>query len=491
MVNHLSKYLDLYGNQAELVNLGSMENTEFSSVNSMVWRLKFGQRIFSECGDPEKVLLRTFSIHTSANKNNRFYIAPPESARAVIIPDISDYDDGSILIKGCGLISRFAQGNRLRSEDRIFNGELELSEACYDFVYSQLLSKFGVLVADPVAVIDLNRIVNFGDFEERACLYVRLFRSSTRLSNLFYLTDQQVAHLLGQVRYQIGITYGLGRPLSFAEYVIYITHRLATAAAVYQDIGYTQDSLHYGQLTLAGELCDFGIGHFNIPENLFISNTVHPWFRFSRQPILFQNLIMRTHALKSEPDPVPLCKYSVTYSDQKYSLLEALRRVCPNADDIFRSLNIEKLFWGTFNAIRQENCKRGIREVAHHLLEAGLNWEPCEYSASKKMIRNYKERCEEISRAYAKQRGPWGVRKLTSQQKQIIWGKVCNAPLPIHDEEVGYVRVTSDSPTNYIDSLSDQVTYLPPKARILLQRRLIDFSNKNGSILEKLWRSVG
>jgi hypothetical protein len=275
-------------------------------------------------------------------------IAPPESGRSVLLEPISHPFFSEVLAKGIGPVERFIKNNKLRCSDYNFNGFLELSEACRDFINSEILHALGANIVRPLGIVEHNQLADFGKFQEWSCNYIRGFICQTRLSNLFDLSGDDCKVLIDHSIQCLSKAFNL-KTLDYSEYFYFVLDRLAKTSAIFQAAGYTQDSLHAGQITLAGESVDLGIGHFRIHEMTSESfqQVLHPWFRFERQPILFQNFLYRTHSLKSEPEPVELPLSSETRQKQE-SLLGVIRKFAPNSARKIELSNPVLQFWERF-----------------------------------------------------------------------------------------------------------------------------------------------
>jgi len=227
--------------------LGPMKNAELIMQHPAVNGLAIANDViltdpdFADQATSHKILgvlsLTNFASHLTTSRP-----VPPETGRAVILYEHNGDSASEILLKGTGLWHEATRNNQLRDADRGFSGVLELSEAVRDMVHSELLRQAGVKVAMPVAIVNHNVIADCGGFNEHIGNYARLFQMQTRLSNLVAMTPIERRDRLNEAMRRLKIS-------SLEDYFWFFVDRLAQTAAIYQSIGFTQDSLHFGQVT--------------------------------------------------------------------------------------------------------------------------------------------------------------------------------------------------------------------------------------------------
>ena len=298
----------------------------------------------------QKDLLEVFGVGRKFTIKQREEFVPPETGRGLLLPPTNHSTFRDVLIKGTGPVEQFTQNNQLRFAHLGFDGYFEISEAVRDMTTSEALHAAGVLVSRGIAIIDHNEQVhrNGLDHPVRVGNYIRAFRVQTRLSNLVSLSPDERQNAIDDAILRLQTLQGRSRPMTYVEYYHYMVQKLALNAAIYQAIGYTQNSLHFGQVTLAGEMADLGVGTFERPKQPGEVNTSHPWFRFERQPLLLQNMLYRTHSVKAEPHPVLLSPDSKTVINQQ-TLFSFIQSFDPDSARRIEEMNPMRMFWEAYD----------------------------------------------------------------------------------------------------------------------------------------------
>lgn len=373
---------DLFGKYAGKIDVGVNPNATIAVVNPRFQGLDFGvfrvptfKEIISQDSNSLSKVLSVWSRLSSFRDDAKSAYVPPETGRAILLPESSHRVYRDLLIKGTGLVNKFTVENKLRTESRGFNGVLELSEAERDFVHTDILERAGVLVVAGVGIVDHHLVQQCADFTAWIGNYVRAFRVQTRISNLFELTPLLRKAAIDDAMSRMNIIFNHSKSESYADYFMTVLKISARNVAIMQAIGFTQDSFHYGQVTLCGELVDFGGGNFNKPKAQGEVNSMYPWFRFDRQPILMQNMMFKTHAVKGEPHPVLLDRNSNAVMNQK-TLFGAIRSFDPEAALEIEKRNPVKVFWETYE--KTYNCFDSVTfqsEVLNHIERDYFTWD--------------------------------------------------------------------------------------------------------------------
>jgi len=167
------------------------------------------------------------------------------------------------------------------------------------------------------------------------------------------------------------------------------------------------------------------------------NNTIHPWFRFERQPLLFQNMLFKTDSVKAEPVPHPLSQNSPTFQKQ-FSLLGFIRSF---DQELFKKIEAGKpveRFWSLYEDYYTRFDGRSYFQFVLSKLASFFDWEPheCLSKISKhnrdRIANEYATECSEILKFYEIQKGPWYRYGLSSQHKRIIFKRIAKR----HGEEV-------------------------------------------------------
>jgi hypothetical protein len=314
------------------------------------------------------------ALVTEQSQTEAIAFVPPETARAILLDPVEWGEFNDILVKGSGLVTKFATNNKIRPADKEWNGRLELAEAIRDFIHTHMLEQAGVRVAKAVAVVDHNETMELFGRPSQTANYIRAFRSQTRLSNLSELDPAQRKLAIEEAILAIQKERGDEEPMSMKEYFYFMLENAAKTSAIYQAIGFTQDGLHYQQMSLAGEIVDFGVGLIGRPKP-GESNTLYPWFRYERQPILFQNMMVKTHSVKAEPQPVRLPMSSATFQKQE-SLLGFIRSFDPDLAAEIMGEDPEKRFWDTYRDIYSSFDVDAFEQDVLSRYEEFYNWTP-------------------------------------------------------------------------------------------------------------------
>lgn len=346
------KYKQIFSEFTELVSAGPNPSASLVAMNPRLVGEDFGSFVIPSLhklcrlspDDLSSLNLSEWALSTQHKKDALSYLVPPETGRALLLAPSKHKVYRDILVKGTGHVERFTLINKLRDRARGFDGNLELSEAERDLVHADILCLAGIRATIGIGIVNHQKVSTYPDFTAWVGNYVRGFRYQIRISNCFELSPGVKRRAIEEAVKRL---YDLGEvpsPTNLVHYFLYILQVTAQTAARMQAIGFTQDSLHYGQLTLAGELVDLGIGHFRRPKTAGEINTLHPWFRFERQPILFLNMLYKTHAVKSEPAPVRLEKHSRAVQEQR-TLFALIRDICRDSANQIESMDPESIFW--------------------------------------------------------------------------------------------------------------------------------------------------
>jgi hypothetical protein len=338
-----------------------MVNPSLAGEDFGLFTVPTQEEMLLESGNLEKAKA-LWSVARVPGKSEEKFFVPPETGRALMLEPSSHAEYRDILIKGTGAVEKFTANNRLRPAELGMDGFFEVSEAVRDMQVAEILHQSGAMVARGVAIVDQNNLVERKGMKEplRMGNYVRAFRVQTRLSNLVDLKPKERKAAIDDAIGRLHAIFG-GKPMTYAEYFQFMSRSAAKTAAIYQRLGFTQDSLHSGQMTLAGEVTDLGVGTFVKPKKKGVMNTKYPWFRYERQPLLFQNMLYRTHVLKSEPAP-ELLKLDSGAASQEGSLLGFIRSFDPKAADEIERANPEQYFWTTYEDFYRQIPAETIRD---------------------------------------------------------------------------------------------------------------------------------
>lgn len=297
----------------------------------------------------ETFVMENYAIERD-NNGELTYNIPVEAGRAVQLP-FKLSDRAFLLAKGTGVNKEFTVNNAIRyktdtfqPKDEMFDGKFSYAEAIEDMYNAEFLSRIGVNVALPLAILKL------GESNNSDVIYVRAFKEQLRISNLARLTDLEVKNALSRVidsLYEKKITY---KRLSISEYFFFLTHEMAKNVARMQAAGYQHGVFHNQQVTLLGEITDLGTGYWKNTENIheYNKSPKSPYFDFKFQPILAQNMLFRSHALTTTT-PSLLANDSNTKITQNKSLLGAILRAFPEEGKKIMESSPEVYFWKYFD----------------------------------------------------------------------------------------------------------------------------------------------
>ncbi len=322
-------------------------NPIFFGVDFGVFKIPTSREYFASMGSSAELeILNKWGVAMFGDVGNgKMAFVPHETGRSLLLPPSIHPMYSDILIKGIGPVTKFTEGNKLRFSHLGFDGFFEIAEGTKDLVIAEILGYFGAKVARGLGVVDFNVMGKRGKNHIRAGAYIRAFEVQTRISNLVELTPAQRKRAVDDAMIQLRTIYGDIAPKTYTEYFYFIASILAKTAAVYQALGFTQQDLHFGQVTLAGEITDLGNGTWEESDLEFR----HKWFRHERQPMLLQNMLLKTHSVKSEPDPIHLRVDSKTVAKQ-HSLWGFIKSFAPNeAREIVRS-NPVNYFWSIYKS---------------------------------------------------------------------------------------------------------------------------------------------
>jgi hypothetical protein len=367
--------------------------------------------------------------------DRRLVIVPPETGRAIIVQGSAHPEFRDILVKGTGPVEKFIANNKLRDASRGFDGFLELSEAERDLVNGEILHLAGMFVTVGIGVVNHHRVQSYPGFTAWIGNYVRGFRFQIRISNLFEMSASARKILIDEAIATIGKQAGRDVRMTYPEYFHYMVETCARNVAIMQAIGFTQDSFHYGQVTLIGELTDFGIGSFRKPRHAFEINTLHPWFRFERQPILMQNILYKTHAVKAEPVPHPLERGSRAVNEQQ-TLFGAIRSFCPGSALEIESTKPHLHFWKIYEQAYRSFDARRFQISVLSRIDRYFDWEPNRLLAQVPKEKRfavetkYRESIRKIAEHFENQQETWERRGPTAIHRQILFGEAVRSILP-------------------------------------------------------------
>lgn len=457
-MSHLEKYCGQ-------VWVGANPNASIAVINPGLALQNFGvfvvpsiDEALMACHDRNLKVLALWGLGQNYSQGKCLAVVPPETGRAILLPESSHPIFRDILIKGTGPVEKFIKNNKLRDANRGFDGALELSEAERDIVYGEILHLAGVHVCAGIGIVNHKKVNSYPGFTAWTGNYVRAFRTQTRISNLFDLDVRARKTLIDDAIEVICRLSNNNQKMNYVEYFNYMIQLAAKNVAIMQAIGFTQDSFHYGQMTLSGELADFGIGSFRRPKVASEVNTLHPWFRFERQPILILNMLYKTHAVKSEPVPQLLDKNSRSVREQK-TLLGAIQSICPASAHEIANTSPEKIFWSVYEDVyRRFDISRFKHDVLDKI-EQYFSWSPEQLLAklspeTRDIAKHlYQQKLDELHAHFENQCETWERRGPTAIHKQIIFADVVKSLSPetnldFSREQKGIWR--SGEPLNYI-----------------------------------------
>lgn len=264
---------NLFGEFGGHIEVGVNPNAKIAAINPRFQGMNFGSFVIptiKQVVQNDIVALsklhKVWSRLSHFNENRKIAFVPPETGRAILLPESNHARFKDILVKGTGLVDKFVKGNKLRFSERGFNGVLELCEAERDMINTDILARAGVLVAPALGIINHNIIQRCDDFTSWIGNYVRAFRVQTRISNLFELSPFVIKKSIDQSIDRMNTFQMNKRILNYIDYFEEIIKISARNVAYMQGMGFTQDSFHFGQVTLMGELVDFGVGSFKNPK---------------------------------------------------------------------------------------------------------------------------------------------------------------------------------------------------------------------------------
>jgi hypothetical protein len=214
--------------------------------------------------------------------------------------------------------------------------------------------------------------------------------------------------------------------MSYVEYFNYMLKTLAINVAIYQAIGFTHDSLHFGQVTLCGEMTDLGIGNFNRPFKTGINNALHEWFRYERQPAIVQNILYKTHAVKAEPSPVLLDRNCRAICEQN-TLFSAIRSFSPESATAIEAGQPLQTFWTTYQETYQNYNYRYFYDALLSRIQDYFNWQPDQIYRQlpldkRKIIATaYQKNLDQVITNYEQQIGTWSRRGPSAIHCQLIF----------------------------------------------------------------------
>ncbi|MBX9765820.1 MAG: hypothetical protein K2X47_00995 [Bdellovibrionales bacterium] len=269
---------------------------------------------------------------------------PPETGRGVLAP-ISYSDSKVVFLKGTGLNSEHAgENNRIRyntgsengsgNSQVFFDGVFRSLQGLFDIYNSAFLDALGLKIPRPLGIISSSPGTG---------IYAREFTVQLRLSNLEVMSDSDARRALDHAIKTIN------PKLNLVTYFFWLADTLARQAATMQAVGFEHGVLHSQQVTLAGEIGDTSTGRWlDDPQ---ISNwgkdPKQAYFRFPFQPLLIQNMLVRTHSVTPNP-PVSLNETSQTKQKNLKSLLGIIQRLDPQAALKIQDLNPARYFWQRF-----------------------------------------------------------------------------------------------------------------------------------------------
>lgn len=312
-------------------------------------------------------------------------VIPSESGRAHVINEKIGKNNFS-LIKGSGANVEFTENNTIKYQDQYsskpinFHGKFKITEAYLDMYNAEFLSKIGVEVAAPVAILDLGVDEVFSDaansVKNNASIYVRSFKEQLRISNLSKLSVEEIQGAFERIIKNLQETGATREKLTIEEYFYYVTDKVAKNAGRMQAAGFQHGVLHNQQVTLLGEMVDLGTGYWiDHPEFQTEYKTPHsPYSKFEHQPIQMQNFLFRTHAMSGEI-PTALSATSETAAKHSKSLLGAILKAYPEIGQKILENNPAEFYWNRFDyyhrTFDKAYFKQNFNPSAHFTLEEG------------------------------------------------------------------------------------------------------------------------
>ncbi len=341
-------------------------------------------------GDMEKLWgVRRVSYPLLESANYRSLGIPAQSGRAALSFDTFGRQ-GDILIKGSGLNpERVSEVGKIRYDHvtgqvKPMDGNFLVREALLDQMTTEILMGYGVRAAKPLAIISFEN--DQDSSEALKGVYVREFLNQTRLSNLSLLDDNSLAEEFKRAAKAIQRVHQTNQPMNLEQHFFYLMDEMAKMVAVFHYLGFEHRFFYSQQVTLAGEITDLGTGSWLYDDSKFSnlnSNVEIPYLSFDNQVLLGLNMLMRTHALKTD-SPGRLSQESETLRTQKKSLLAAIRRIDPAVEESIHQKNPELVFWRSFTHHLSELYAREAPPVLlrHRLSENFDEW----LSKSKKIL---------------------------------------------------------------------------------------------------------
>ena len=225
-------------------------------------------------------------------------VVPAETGRGAFAPVV--YSSGNpVFLKGTGLNPEHAgENNRIRyitgketdpeSLGVSFDGIFRSLQGVFDIYNSAFLGALGVKVPRPLGIVTSSPGTG---------IYAREFIVQTRLSNLEVMTDAEALNALNQTIKKVG------PKLDLVKYFFWFADVMARQAARMQAVGFEHGVLHSQQVTLAAEIGDLSTGRWlDDPEvSSWGKAPKQEYFRFQYQPLLIQNMVVRTHSVSSNP----------------------------------------------------------------------------------------------------------------------------------------------------------------------------------------------
>ena len=469
----------LFGKFSARILVGPNPSASIEAVNPQLCGVNFGNfkmPTLRELREQHPLVLRGIRALWTLSSNHlnqaTHAFVPPETGRALLLAPTTHIAARDVLIKGVGPIEKYTRNNKLRFSARGFDGWLELSEAERDLVHSAILTMAGVKVAIPLGVVDHRRMQTYSKFTEWTGNYVRAFQCQTRVSNLFDLDLLTRKAAIDDAIVRMGVAGELPKSATYSQYFRRVLELSAQNVALLQAVGFTQDGLHYGQITLAGEMADFGVGNFRRPAVSGKLNSMYPWFRYERQPILMQNILYKTHAVKAEPEPVKLTADHRAILEQD-TLFGAIKSISAQAAVEIKGMQPEKIFWKIYEKTYQAfNSKRFKADVLDQMQDY-FEWTPKglykslpAFSRDKIEI-SYATAINKLCEHYENQIETWDRPGPLSMHKQVLFANSVRSILPgftpdFSDDEIGNWKAPIAEPylnqsrtrENYIEDIS-------------------------------------
>lgn len=319
----------------------------------LLWR----NPILNFAGPSSQDLMNAWAVRRVEHDTGRSLNVPTQTGRALLASEHFNLK-GDILLKGTGLNSEQSSVEsvgKIRYEvatktAKIGDGMFTVRESFADMLNSETLRNAGVVVAKPIAIFSTGDRHSSSD--AALGIYVREFLVQTRLSNLEVMSDEDVRTALDEAAEKLFRAGHTDRKLNRVELYFFLMKRMAHNVAILQKQSYRHNYLHSQQVTLAGELVDLGTGtwldgyrqdSYGRPESL-------SYMSFENQPLLIQNMFVRSHSLTAEGGPVRLAAGSSTLKTQNHSLLGLYRRVDPQAASEIERSDPENLFWDFYRS---------------------------------------------------------------------------------------------------------------------------------------------